>query len=181
MALLRGTINRALHAQYGYIVEGKAKPVDDRLIWRMDMHLLAGALDEKGWRDLADRALASGLAPLVWQELRRAQATFGTVIPSPVSSILARAKGDGPLQQYLALKDALARAQMDLRACAGWREAAELVSCHLFPGPQHMRQRFPEKQAWPLPALYALRIVRGGWKMLAGGRRARVVRPWHES
>jgi hypothetical protein len=160
-ALLRGAINQALHGVHGYF-EGAEKLFEEsRLIWHYDAHLLAGSFDEADWQRLVDLATSRGLAPMVAKLLAGAQQTCGTEIPVDVVARLEASDAASRFTEYLAKKGAMGRMVMDLRAARGGRDVRELLSLHLLPSPEHMRQRFPEKQDWPHALLHAYRLVAG--------------------
>lgn len=163
-ALLRGAINQALHGKYGYAVGGKKAFVEDRLIWRLDAHLLAQSLDERGWDELVRLSEQKGVAPFMGRILGLSRETFGTQIPDRVESRLERGSDDGALQEYLAQPDTVGAFGMDLRAAGDGRTIADLLRQQFLPSRQHMIERFPDKSGWPMPLLYTYRLFSGFWR-----------------
>lgn len=163
--LLRGAINHGLHGVYGYGVDGELQFAADRIIWRLDTHLVAESLADAEWRELLDISSRMGIASLLLQELCKAKETFGNKIPEGILAALEACDKTSPLQGYLWESSEFGRARMNLKACRSWRDFAELASFLLFPDEERMRVLVPTKRAWPLPVLYVYRIVRGCWKL----------------
>ncbi len=160
-ALLRGAINQALHGVHGYFEGGEKLFEESRLIWHYDAHLLARSFGNADWERLVDLATSRGLAPMVASLLSGARASCGTEIPAGVMARLEATGEAGRFADYLARRGALGRMVMDLSAARGAGDVRELLSLHLMPSPEHMRQRFPGRQDWPLSLLYAYRLAAG--------------------
>jgi Uncharacterised nucleotidyltransferase len=138
----------------------------DRLIWLYDIHLLAEALSPDEARAVVDLAGRGSVRQICEDGLSRARARFGTRVPDDLLPGLRTERNDASavfLRDDLRLVDLL---RDDFRALPGWGTRLRLLAEHLFPGARYMRQRYPDKVIWPLPALYALRVVRGAPKWL---------------
>lgn len=164
-SLVREAINHALHGVYGYFVGDELQLAGDRIVWRMDTHLIAENLADEEWRELVEMSSRLGIASLLSQELCKAQETFGTRVPEEVAAALASCDAKGSLQRYMSSTSEFGRLRMNLQACRKWRDFAELATSHLFPAPERMRVLVPTRRSWPLPVLYFYRIVRGCWNL----------------
>ena len=136
-----------------------------RLIWTLDVHLLAGSLGEEGLAELPAIASERGLATVCAYGLRVAQRWLGTVIPQRVlddlESVDPRSE---PAARYVGHVSRLDNLLVDLRQLPGWRDRMRLIVEHAFPPTEYMLRRYnTTRRAW-LPALYAHRLVRGGWQ-----------------
>lgn len=166
-ALLRGMINQALHGIDGYFVGSDRKYLDDRLIWRMDMHLLAQSLDDACWRELADIALTKGIGKSTAKYLKRAQASFGTQIPVWFLAKLGGSDGRDRIEEYVANPFGPGWFMENIRSAPNVRTALSFAARHLFPPRVNMRNRFPTKQSCPLPVLHIYRLVVGAVRLLS--------------
>jgi len=158
LSFLRCAINQAFHGVYGYRLGSDKRLEDDRLIWRMDAHLLANSLDRREWQELAEKALDMRLASYCVRYLERARETFGTQVPEEVLQQLREGPQEGRLQRYLA-SDSFERARLDLFAAGDWRTRGEILLQHVWPPEHHLHERFPTKTSWPLPLLQIYRLV----------------------
>ena len=136
-----------------------------RLIWTLDVHLLAGSLGAEGLAQLPSVARERGLATVCAYGLRVAQRWLGTAIPQQVldrlESVDPRSE---PAARYVRHVSRLDNLLVDLRQLSGWRDRMRLIMEHAFPPTEYMLRHYnTTRRAW-LPALYAHRLVRGGWR-----------------
>jgi hypothetical protein len=136
-----------------------------RLIWTLDVHLLAGSLGAEGLAQLPPIARERGLATICAYGLRVAERWLGTAIPLQVlddlESVDPRSE---PAARYVGHVSRLDNLIIDLRELPGWRDRVRLLIEHAFPPTEYMLRRYnTTRRAW-LPALYAHRLVRGGWR-----------------
>jgi putative nucleotidyltransferase-like protein len=136
-----------------------------RLIWTLDVHLLASSLGEEELARLPSFARERGLAIVCAHGLRAAQRWMGTAIPAHVMEALDSVDPRSePSARYLGHVSRLENLLVDLRQLAGWRERLRLIREHAFPPTDYMLRRYKTtRRAW-LPALYAHRLLRGGWR-----------------
>jgi len=160
-ALIHRAVNRAVHAQSGYFSLDRMEYDPDRLAWAVDLDLLARSLTPEQWQDLAQRAVASGVAAILEDALLFAQANLGTPVPADVMDSLAGAPADTPAMRFLRSKSNLARFFADLRATRGFAARVTFVLARLFPSPAHMRDKYPGHDALPLWTLYLKRMRDG--------------------
>ena len=134
----------------------------DRLLWLYDIHLLASAMDRPALERFAALAAEKRVRAVAARGLTLARQWLATDVPD--ATLEALAAGDsaepsaafvgGPLSQVAVLRS-------DLGALAGWPARWRLLRQHLFPPPDYMRARYEVSGSALLPALYALRALRG--------------------
>ena len=108
-----------------------------RLLWLYDIHLLAAALSEPDWDLVVERALSSGLAPVVRAGLEHATARLGTPVPPSVQRTPGRRR----------------RRNRARRARVPPRHAATDAGRHVRLAPHHRRARAPAiPPGAPVPA-----------------------------
>jgi len=134
----------------------------DDLLWLHDVRLLARALREADWERLLALAHAKALSAVVVHELERAEEALGTCVAGTIRRRLHASAGAESRPPLLTgpqrLVDVL---RSDLAALPTWTARVQLVREHLFPSVAYMRQTHPRCPRALLPAVYALRIVRG--------------------
>ena len=131
-----------------------------RLIWTLDVHLLAGSLGDGRARATAARRPGAGAGHDLRYGLRIAQRWLGTAIPQQVlddlESVDPRSE---PAARYVSHVSRLDNLLVDLRQLPGWRDRMRLIIEHAFPPTEYMLRRYnTTRRAW-LPALYAHRLV----------------------
>jgi len=134
----------------------------DRLIWLYDIHLLASSMSA-GDRDKAvDLAAAKQIRSLCGRGIARAQATFGTTLPTGWLEQMQVERSSEPTAVYLSngrrRVDTLVD---DLRTLPGWRPRLRLLREHLFPPPAYMRRIYGSWNPFFLPLAYVDRVVTG--------------------
>ena len=125
-----------------------------------DIALLAGGLNEDGWRRLATLASAAGIRRVCARGLSLASDLFGVNIPDEVRRELA-AGGAEETSAYLGGQ--LRRIDLlrsDLRALGSWRARLALLREHVFPSPDYILALYGRPPVL-LPALYLHRVLRG--------------------
>lgn len=161
-------INRSAHGQFGYIVGDSLLYETDRLIWALDAHLLAATFSGDDWASLADRAARTGTAPMVAGILALATRVFGTDVPHETATALREAPTQDGIAAYYGAKSHLWRLQRDIAACNSFSEKAKVLGYAFFPSEDFLRNRYPDAQHWPRPALHARRLFEGAGKLLTG-------------
>ncbi len=140
-----------------------------RLLWLYDIHLLAAALSERDWDLVVERALSSGLAPVVRAGLEHATARLGTPVPSLVHARLHAAAGATEPDVLVFLRGTPPQMQValsDWRRITGARARLRFLQEHLFPPASYMRHRYGISSRVALPFLYLHRAVTGAVKWL---------------
>jgi hypothetical protein len=164
--LVVAAVNRAMHLRFGYR-SGDALLFDaDRLIWALDIDLVARGFDDAAWQSLGDVAAASGTAPVVHAALAFAQTRLGTAIPPEVMAALTRAPGDERLLRCIGPLSGFDRLRLELAACPTWRAKLAMAAYTLFPGGEVLRERFPDAVHWPAAVLHARRLLGGAGGLL---------------
>ena len=157
-ALALACVHRAAH-HYG----------SRRLIWLKDIELLARSLSAEEWEGWARLVLERRVARVSAAGLECAAEFFGATVPPQVMDALSR--NDEPdARSYLDPEARHAsRILADLRQASSWRARRVLISGHVFPASTYMRGVYAPGSRWPLPLLYALRLVKGAGRWLRRG------------
>ena len=162
-------INRSAHGQFGYQVGDDLLFDTDRLIWALDVHLLASAFGADDWDALTDRVARTGTASMVEGMLAFATRVFGTSVPDEAIAALRRAPTDHGLAAYYGASSHLWRLRRDLAAGVGLGEKVQVLRYVLFPSDEFLQARFPDAHhAWPRPILHLRRLTEGAGKLLRG-------------
>jgi hypothetical protein len=143
-----------------------------RALWAYDAYLLLSGLQLNEFDELVELALAKGVAAIVASEMAYAAALWGTPVPSGVRERLRRVGTVEPSAAYLSpgrqWRHELAS---NLRGLPSWSSRLRLIREVLFPSPAYMRRSFApggSANGALLPALYVLRLIRGGRMLLLG-------------
>jgi len=164
--LILTAVNRSSHGKFGYYVGNERLFENDRLIWAVDAHLLAGGFTPDNWQALAERAAHTGTAAMVSASLTFAQTALGTKVPAAITASLANAPQDHGLAVYHGASSHLWRLRRDVAAGRTLGEKTRVLRYVAFPSDEFLRTRFPDATGWPRPALYLRRWVEGASKLL---------------
>ena len=140
-----------------------------RLVWLYDIHLLAAALTERDWDLVVERALSSGLAPVVRAGLEHAAARLGTPVPPSVLECLHAGAAATEPDVLVFLRGTPPQMQValsDWRRITGAGARLRFLQEHLFPPASYMRHRYGIASRAALPFLYLHRAVTGAVKWL---------------
>ncbi len=166
-AMLLACMHRATHRNNPYYVDGVAHYDSDRLIWLMDIHLLAEKFDAAGLESLLNAAHEKGLSVEVVESLKLAHACFGTVrLEDFLNSLPAQTRRE-TASEYLA-SSSIKQHWMDFAAIENLQGKLSFAAEHVFPPADYMRQKYPNAAAWQLPGLYLHRAFTGVLKRLPG-------------
>jgi transposase-like protein len=135
---------------------------DDDPLWLLDLHLVAGTLDEAQWNRLTAVAQEAQVARVCGFELARAVAAFDTPVPACVLAALGAASGERTAR-HLEACTPLHRLGRDL--VDEPRRAGRTLMARLAPPVAYMRHRYGVP-APLLPAAYLWRAVGGGGRWL---------------
>jgi hypothetical protein len=135
-------------------------------MWLVDVHLLAGGLDEEAWDALVETARGARVAAVCGFELTRAAACLGTHVPARVRASLMAVSGE-PSERHLRARGRLHRLWIDLgdRPEGRWRG---LVS-RVWPSKAYMSARYGPSAF--LPVAYVWRAGAGAASWLAEAAR----------
>lgn len=167
-ALTIACVHRQIHLQAPYYVAGQAHYDADRLIWMIDIDLLARALSPGETAELADQAMARGIVNSCHDGFARAGALLGTPMPPQLAAAAEQHTNEGT-QRYLAGSE-LQRQWMDLAAQPRLGARIRHLGALLFPPADYMRGRYPDTR-WPLALLYLRRAAIGVTARLFSSRR----------
>lgn len=157
--LLHAIVHRAGHATAPYFSGGDAHFSADRLIWLVDVDLLARAMDEKEWGRFCNAARRAGIAAMCRQALADSASIFATPVPCAALDSLSAPQPRGIHMRYLCAISPVRRSWMEVAAVPGWRARAAYLLARIFPRAAFLRARYSELRGWPLPLLYARRIA----------------------
>jgi hypothetical protein len=162
-SLLLAALHRAVHIANPYWVGDFPVNGLDRLVWLVDIDLLARTLGEPEWEALVTSARRKGLSQVLAQALRDASRRLGTPVPAAVTQRLpakTEARVREPAWQYV---HASKRGQrmLDLMALPGWRPRLTFMREALLPTRDYMRERYGSGSS--LAWLYLTRLARCAW------------------
>jgi hypothetical protein len=129
-ALIHSAVHRALHMVSPYLVDDIAYHGGDRLIWAMDLSLLADALGPDGLDEAMARARAMGVEEALGDGLRFARDRLRANVPEP---LLAPASSAHSVPARYLASGQVRRALLDLLAVPGWGERLATMRRRLFP------------------------------------------------
>ena len=146
---------------------------DERLLWILDIHLLASGLSPAELDEFEAVARMKKVVAICRRGLQQAQAVFGTLVAADLIGRLKRTAGPEPSAAYLASERRWHHETMaSLRALPRLGDRARLVREVLLPSPGYMLGAYGLRDkplgTWLLPALYVHRNVHGAWKILIG-------------
>lgn len=157
--LLHAIVHRAGHATAPYFSGGDAHFSADRLIWLVDVDLLARAMDEKEWGRFCNAARCAGIAAICGQALADAASIFATPLPRVALDSLGAPQPASLHMRYLCAMSPVRRSWLEVAAVPGWRARAAYLLARMFPRATFLRARYSELHGWPLPLLHARRIA----------------------
>ena len=158
-ALLIACLHRATHRTQPYRVDGEEHHEPDRLIWLLDIHLLARRFASADWSDWLGLVLAKGLARCCLDALEASARTLGTTPPQHVLTAL-RTAPPGSASEYL-LSNSLRQHWLDLNAAEGTSGRLRWLGHRLFPPAAYMRHKYATARLRWLPWLYVRRAASG--------------------
>ena len=158
LTLIHTCVHRAMHFTSPYFVDGETYYGGDRLIWVMDIHLLASSLSEPDWRRFAEMASTQGVAAVCLDGLKTSRRLLATEIPGWVIDELGTAENE-TASAYLLNSQQMGRAWKDMVAMRGWRRKLAYMSSRILPSPSFVRAKYPKMARMPLGLLYARRMV----------------------
>ena len=146
---------------------------DERLLWILDIHLLASGLSPAELDEFEAVARMKKVVAICRRGLQQAQAVFGTPVAADLIARLNRTAGPEPSAAYLASERRWHHETIaSLRALPRLGDRARLVREVLLPSPGYMLGAYGLRDkplgTWLLPALYVHRNVQGAWKILIG-------------
>lgn len=167
-SFIQTCINRRAHRGFGYLVGEEKIEGGDRLIWALDLHLLAQDFEASDWRQLIETANVVGAGEIVASGMNFAQRSLATDFPDEVRNALAHS---GRMSDYFAAPSTAQRLAMDVAASRSMSAIAALLSGHLFPPRSFFTERDPGAARGSLAWLRARRLLDAGVRMLLGRRR----------
>lgn len=146
---------------------------DERLLWILDIHLLASGLSPAELDEFEVLARMKKVVAICRRGLQQAQAVFGTLVAADLIGRLNRTAGPEPSAAYLASERRWHHETIaSLRALPRLGDRARLLREVLLPSPGYMLGAYGLRDkplgTWLLPALYVHRNVHGAWKILIG-------------
>lgn len=164
--------NRASHQLFGYKVADAQLLDGDRLIWAVDLHLLASAFSNDDWDCLCQVSDKCGLVSIVLSGIEFATRNLGSRPPPWVTARLSAQTGQSDeVAAFLRDTPAPKRFWMDFTNSPSAAQRWALTSQHLFPDREFLDARFPDAADWPTLALQLRRLLDAATRMLLGRKR----------
>lgn len=166
LTFLQGALNQAWHGAKGYFVGDERLAAGGRLIWAWDNHLLAGALSENQWAELAEMAIARDVAPLCLAALQLARDTLRTSVPEDILQRLRDAPSETNLVIHLNNTNRITAFFTDLGSIRSPSAKYRFVLGHALPDAVHLRRKYPRSAGWPLPLLHLRRMAESALRLV---------------
>ena len=157
-ALMHCCLHRAQHLHSPYHVGGRSYLGGNRLIWLMDIRLLAGALAPADWDVLCNRASDKGISRFCHDGLDAAGRQLGAAIPVDVLHRLSSAGHDSPLYRHYHDPNRVRRSIRHVIAVPGFGSKARLLWRHAFPPASLVRTLYPDMIGRPLFLIHMRRL-----------------------
>ena len=140
-----------------------------RLIWLLDIHLIASRLDEDEWKAFVKLAVDRRVAAVCTDGLERTRQLFGTPLFDCVARLTQVPACGRPevTARYLERGRVASAVVDDLRSLPTWRHRWRLVKDYAFPPVRYMREVYAPSSGSPLAWLYFRRMVFGARRWLA--------------
>ena len=159
LMLLHACLHRAVHISNPYYVDGHTYYGGGRLIWLLDIKLIAQACTDREWAELARLASAKGLSALCLEALESARAKLGAPLPASVREALSRVQANRKIGAYLTTSSQFGRAWRDFRATPGLVNKLRFGLSQALPSPEMVRDKYPAMRDRPIVLLYGRRLA----------------------
>lgn len=163
-ALLHACVHRASHVSGAYFVGSQVHYGGKRLIWLVDIDLLARAMDVTEWQAFVDAAVGTRTARIAHEALVAASELIGTPLPEAHMVRLAGQAAGGEVEDYFIRASFLRRLWTDVRSVPRGQSRLAYLKEILLPPADVMRKDYPAFAHLPLYRLhfhrYAERIRR---------------------
>nr|WP_298925202.1 nucleotidyltransferase family protein [uncultured Erythrobacter sp.] len=167
-AFIQICINRSGHAAFGYNAGSDKLMEGNRLIWAVDLHLLARDFSDQDWADLASIAERWGASRSVALGINFARKTLSFAVPPGIEARLKRPQLSNTISDYYEAGSAHLHFKQDFASAKSMKAKTALVWDHAFPGREFLEQRYPDADGWPISILYARRLLDGAGRILLG-------------
>jgi hypothetical protein len=165
---LHNCFNQAWHEDYGVWLDEKTLATGQRLMWAMDNNLLGNRFDMSDWDRLASRAIERGFATICLHGVELARDRMGLAVPDEIIARLGAAHASEQNTGLLRSASPMTMVKANLAEIDNWRDWLAYLWIVMFPPREHMQQKYPHTESWPLPALYARRLLSAGWRLRKG-------------
>lgn len=170
-SLIQICINRAAHNRFGYGVGDRIVTNGDRLIWALDIHLIAADFTGADWRTLSDIAARIGALALVCDGLKFASANLGTNVPDGVlTDAIEHGQSNGSIERYLACASPFKRALLDLKSAENLSSRMMIAKQHLLPERGFLERKYPDTSVRSIWWLRVKRLKDAVWAMVFARR-----------
>jgi hypothetical protein len=156
-ALLHACAHRAARIP----VYGTDADPGDRLIWLMDIRVLAEALDGARWSEFAGLARKHGLCGICLSGLEAARAALGAPVPEAILGSLREGAARPEPSAALLGGDRWKILAGELRSLPDLGQRVRYLIERTLPPSAYVREKYQSMARWPLPALYARHLTEG--------------------
>jgi hypothetical protein len=133
----------------------------DRLIWLMDIRVLAEALDGARWSEFAGLARKHGLCGICLSGLEAARAALGAPVPEAILGSLREGAARPEPSAALLGGDRWKILAGELRSLPDLGQRVRYLIERTLPPSAYVREKYQSMARWPLPALYARHLTEG--------------------
>ena len=171
LMLLHACLHRAVHISNPYYVGGQAYFGGGRLIWLLDIKLMADTCTDREWAELSRLAVAKGLSTLCLEALETARAKLGAKLPASVREALSRAPANREIGTYLTTASQFGRAWRDFKSTPGVLNKLRYGLSQTLPSPDMVRDKYPAMRDRPIVLLYGRRLAEILGRRVSGSSR----------
>jgi hypothetical protein len=133
-----------------------------KLVWLLDIHLLAAAFAEEDWRRLLMLARERGVWAACARSLARTREVFDSPLPPFVDAALQEPGDDATSALFDPRLRQIDLMRADLAALPTWSARVRLLRQHVLPPAAFMRARYGIRFGVALPWWYVVRLISGG-------------------
>ena len=156
--LLHTCLHRSMQYNAPYFVDERRFFDPARLIWSVDIHLIAKALHEPEWRAFSELTREMGALQLCADTLRSVQSDLGTFCVARLAG-MATTAGQQRNSAYFTPSPAMSRAWHDVKSFPGIATKLRYMLSRLGTTEAFIRAKYPNLAGRPLPVLYARRFL----------------------
>lgn len=160
LSMLHACLHRVGHVTAPYYIDGKPYNGSDRLIWIMDIHLLANSFSHDDWEKLIVLAKSKSAAGVCLEGLNLATQHLSTVVPPLVMQRLKEGATGNATHRILSSEFGLRSAFRNIASIDGVRAKLHYLAAQAFPSREFLQSRYPRLASWPPMMVYIWRILR---------------------
>ncbi|WP_330661876.1 nucleotidyltransferase family protein [Erythrobacter sp.] len=157
--IIHAVLNQAMHEQNGYFAEAGRMRGKLRLIWSVDLALLAEKCEGGGRDRLLHDCRERGISPMIGQALAMAGEVGAPTSLQALVDELESAPLAPEVADFFTSQDTIGHFLADLRAASGIATKARLITARAIPSRRHLVGKYPLSRSWPTVLLRLRHLV----------------------